>query len=137
MRLPSFKRIFKADYAAEDQQLISKLALTINSGLETVYEALNKKVNLNDNVDCVVREVVVSVNSSGIPTTSTSFQLDDRTRPIQNITVGKVENLTNPTTYPTSGVSLSWTQTDNGIRIDHITGLPVSNQFRLRIIAYY
>ncbi len=134
-RLPSFRRVFLSDYSEEEQPLVSKLSQTINQGLETLFDALNKKISLGDNILCTVKDVVIQVDSSGTPQNATSFQLDI-TGTIVGCVVLKAENLTNTAVYPTSSPFISYTQTQNGIRIDHVTGLQSNNQYRLRIVAF-
>lgn len=135
MRLPSFKRIFKADYQEEFQQLIETLSYNINSGFEAIYEAINKRLTLRDNILCSVKDVELQVNSEGIPLLPVNVPLDMTNR-IDGVVVLKAENIINITTYPTSGVFVNYTQTESGITINHVTGLQASTRYRLRIVAF-
>jgi hypothetical protein len=140
MKLPGFKRIYKADYPADFQQVVEKLAQSINVGLENVYLALSRKLTVRDNIASTVKDVELTVNSSGIPITTVGFVVDNNSR-VDGIQVWKVDNLDNTGTYPTSGVHVSWTQgnaqTASSIFIDHVTGLQANQKYRLRIVAYY
>ena len=49
--------------------------------------------------------------------------------------VGKAENLTNSTVYPT-GVFVSWTQSNDFIQITNVSGLQVGASYRLRIVVF-
>jgi hypothetical protein len=135
MRLPSFKRIIKTDYVEEFQNLVDTLASSLNVGIDNLYLALNKNLSLSDNVKCTIKDVTVTVNSSGIPIASTGFLLDFDGKCI-GVQVLKYDNLTNSTTYPTTGVSIAWTQQNKSIVINHIAGLPANNQFLLKVVAY-
>jgi hypothetical protein len=137
MKLPTYRRIYSTDYTPEQQELINKLSSSLNIGIEVLYEALNKKVSLEDNIDCLVRDVSIVVDASGFPTNTAVFTLVDRTRNIKGLQVIRAENLTNSGVYPNGGIFLSFQQTQNGIQIIHATGLPAGNTFSLRIVAYY
>lgn len=140
MKLPNFKKLFKQDYAKEYQELVDKLAESLNGGIETLYGALNKKLSLGDNLACIIKDVDIIVNSSGEPTTSTGFAIDTNQR-VQILEVGRADNLTNTASYPTGGIFITWTQgtnlTTNAIIINHVTGLITGNKYRLRIVAWY
>lgn len=134
-RLPSLKRIYKADYPKEFQSLVDNLSLTINNGFDNLYNALNNRLTIRDNFLGSVKDVIVSVDSNGIPTSSTQFTVSSNGA-IEGLQVIQAINLTNSIVYPTGGIFISYTQNGNSITINHVTGLPVNNQFSLRIIAY-
>lgn len=137
MKLPNLRRIYTNDFDSEYRSLVDQLASVLNINLQVVYDALNKKVSLADNIDCIVKDVPVTVNASGVPTTSTIFTLVDKTRNLQGIQVIKADNLTNSSVYPTGGVFITWTQVQTGVQIQHVTGLPANNTFSLRIVGFY
>ncbi len=132
MTLPSLRKLFKADFKPEFQELIETMLPTVNNGVEVLYEALNGKLSIRDNLAGVVRDVDLSVNSSGIPTSLTTFTLNSSNR-IDGITVIKTENLTNSSVYLTSAPFITYSQIDNRITINHITGLVASNNYRIRV----
>lgn len=135
MKLPNFRRLIKTDFPQNEQNLVEKIASSLNYGLEVVYEALNNKISLQDNILCTVKDLQITVNASGIPIVQTSFR---PTFPgtVIGLQVIKADNLTNTNTYPSSGISVSFVQTDTGILINHITGLQANNTYQLRIVAY-
>lgn len=135
MKLPSFRRLFLGDFNPEEQPLVSKLATTINQGFEFLYDVLNKKVSLADNIYATIKDIVVQVDATGSPINTTTFQIET-TGVINGCLVIKAENLTNTSIYPSSGIFISYTQTQTGVRIDRVTGLQVGNQYRLRIVAF-
>ena len=137
MKLPNFQRLISNDFSEEQKAIVDQLASSLNIGIDTLYQALNKKVSLADNVDCLVKDVTVIVDSSGIPTADTLFKLDDTTRNIIGIQVIKATNLTNSSTYPSGAIFLSYAQQQNGVQILHATGLQASNKYTLKIVAYY
>lgn len=135
MKLPSFKRLFKNDFEAELQGFVEKLMDSINPGLENVYIALNKRLTRKDNMIFTEKDIEVTVNASGIPIAETQFLLEFEGK-ASGAQVERADNLTNPTVYPTSGVFVTWTQNANVITLNHVTGLPASNRFRLRVVVY-
>lgn len=140
MKLPSFKRLNTKDYKEEFKDLIDKLSLSLNQGIESLYDAVNKKLTLRDNISCTVKDITVIVDSSGLPTADLIFALGNSLR-IDGVSVIRVENKTNPETYPSNGVFATYTQsgdiTTNKITINHITGLTAGNEYSIRIVIYY
>lgn len=138
MKLPSFRRLFTQDFPAQYSELIEKLSTTLNNGIETLYNLGNKNITLSENVSCTVKDVIVSVSSSGIPLTTTSFILDEqvKTRQVTGLTVLRVENLSNVTNLPTHQPYVDWTQTNGSVIINRINGLPPTDNFRVRLVAY-
>lgn len=135
MKLPSFRRLYKTDFAQEFQALVDQLSVSINIGIENMYDVLNRKLTLRDNMLCTVKEIDVTVDPARAPTTTTSFPLDISGR-IDGVVVLSAVNLTTTGMYPSSGVFISWTQTQNGVLINNITGLQNGQKYRLRVVAF-
>lgn len=135
-KLPGFRRVYHTDYPKEYQGLIEKLSVSINNGFEVLYDVLNNKVDLSNNVACLVKDIDLQVNSGGIPLTSTTFNIAS-TRTVTGLQVLKASNLTNSTSYPTGSPFCSFTQDNNIITINHVTGLQSNNLYTLTIVAYY
>jgi predicted nucleotidyltransferase len=140
MRLPNFKRLFENDFTDEEKPLVSKLAGSLNQGIENLYLALSKRLTLRDNIQCTIKDIDVIVDSNGKPTTLTTFRLDDslinQNVSILGCQVLNAVNLTNTSNYVYSCPFISWTQISNGIQINHITGLIPGNKYNLRIVAF-
>jgi len=137
VKLPGLRRIYTPDFPQEYAALVDKLSGVLNINQQVVFDALNKKVSINDNIDCIVKDFSVTVDASGIPTIPTIFTLDDKTRNLQGIEVIRAANLTNSSIYPTGAPFITWQQVQTGIQIQHVTGLPASNTFSIKIIGYY
>lgn len=135
MKLPSFKRLFYTDFEADFQALVEQLSNTINQGFETLYNALNNNLTLSDNLAASVKDVTLSVDSTGRPTSPTAFTISN-SNTISGLQVLKATNNTNATVYPTGGIFITYTQSSNQITINNITGLPVNNQFSIRVVAF-
>jgi len=135
MKLPSFRRLIRTDFKQEFQALVDQLSVSINIGIENIYDALNRKITLRDNIACTVKEIDVKVDASGTPLSTTQFQMDITNR-LDGITVLNAINLDVSTNYPTSGIFISWTQTQTGILINNITGLQANQTYRLKLVAF-
>ena len=137
MKMPSFKRIFDTDFEEQYKAMIQTLAVTVNNGFEVVYEALNKKISISENIQCTLKDVSFKVDAAGNPTTRVSFISDIPNMRVIGTQVIKVVNNSNSSSYPTSGVFISFTETNNGIEINNVTGLIAGNTYTLRIVAYH
>ena len=134
MRLPSLKRIFTTDFSQENKDLIEKLSDLINSNLEVIYEALNNKLTLGENLSSTIKDIEVEVDVAGKPKAKTSFKLSGSGR-IEGLLVLRADNLTNSNVFPDAGLHLTFTETTTDIIITHISGLPPDNLFRIRVAA--
>lgn len=134
-KLPSFRRIRVEDYAEADRSLVERLSVSLNAGIEALYDALNNKLTFADNIASTVSSVQVMTTAAGIPTTTTSFTITAGVK-ATGVMVIDVRGVDEPA-YPTSGVTVSWTQNNNNIIINHITGLQVNKLYSIRLIAVF
>lgn len=135
MILPGFRRLNKQDFQAQYQQFVDQLSNSLNIGIESLYSALNGNVSLKNNVSGTLKDVAVTVDATGTPTSATTFSLNDN-RPIIGTQVIYALNTSNSNIYPTGGIFITFTQTTTGILISNITGLPPNQPFTIRIMAY-
>lgn len=135
MKLSNFKRILTTDFEEEDQKLIEKLGRSLNDGIDGLYFALNNKLTFEDNFLATVKDIEVTVDATGTPTTKTSILLSNNT-PVKGTLVIATSNKTNATTYPTSSPFISFTQNGTSLFIDNITGLQANNRYVVRFIAF-
>ena len=133
-KLPSFRRIRTEDYAPDYKDLVEKLSVSLNNGIEVLYDALNNKITFQDNVASTVKDAQFSVDAAGIPTATTTFAITAGSRAL-GLLVVDVRGVNNPSAFPTSGVTASWTQSNNNIIINHITGLQANQVYNVRFIA--
>ncbi len=135
-KLPTLRRLFKNDFKPEYSELVEKLIVSINNGFDNIYDALNNKITLKNNILCDIKNFTVSVNSSGIPINSIILNVSFKNN-ISIINVGKIDNILNTTLYPSSGVTISWEQLAPGsLRINHITGLQEGQNYNIRVVIY-
>lgn len=132
--LPSFRRIVEQDYPQEDQELVRLLASSLNYGIEVLYSLLNGKLTIKDNLASTIKEIDVKVGTNGVPLTNTVIKKTSNDK-IEGLIVVRANNLTNSSVYPSSGVTISYTETTDTIIINHITGLQANNIYRINVIA--
>jgi len=135
MKLPNFKRLWEKDYEPDDQALIAKLSISINSGIEAIYQALSRKLTFADNMQSTIKDITIIVDNNGKPTGNASFKLNEGMTQVTGIIVIKCENLTNPASYFYSAPFPSWEQTQYGISISYITGLIPGHSYRVTFLA--
>jgi hypothetical protein len=133
-KLPSWRRILEQDYPQKYQDLIQQMSIPLNYGIEVLYNLLNGKLTFKDNIASTIKEFDVQVDANGKPQNKITIKKasDDR---IEGLIVVRAQNLTNSTTYPSTGIFITYTETTNTIIIDHITGLQTGNLYRINIIT--
>lgn len=136
MKLPNYRRIMKSDYAPEQRNLVERLSSSINIAIETLNDALNRKLTITDNIASTVAKVIVMVDATGKPVTKTQFKLSLDT-PILGLEVINAENLTNTTGYPTAGVFISYSQSSKNVVISNVAGLIPNNEYQLTVLAWH
>jgi hypothetical protein len=134
MKLPSFRRIIKSDYEDKYADLVDTLAVSINQGIDSLYDALNKKLSLKYNILATTKDITVQVNETGKPIQPVGFKLDF-TNKVSVVIVGKADNTTNSTAYP-SAVFVSWTQNGDFVQVNNISGLQVGSSYKIRLVAF-
>lgn len=134
-KLKSYKRIITSDYEKDVQPVVEQLADTINDAFNDVYFTLNGRVDLRNNIFCSVKDVDVTVDANGFPVSRTTFGLDRQATVIGCQVISAI-NQTNSAIYPAGAPFISFTQLDQALLINHITGLQPNMRYTLRIVAY-
>lgn len=133
-KLPGFRRILEQDYPTEDQKLIAQLGVSLNYGIQALYDLLNGKLSIVDNLDSIVKQITVKVDSTGAPQAKTVL-VKPSSNNFQGLMVIKAVNLVNPNVYPLGGIFVSYTETTDSIIINNITGLQPDTNYLLTIWA--
>lgn len=132
--LPSFRRLMSTNFEKQYQNLINTLALSLNNGIQVIYDALNNELTFRDNVKCTVVDVTLQVNSSGTPTQGGTITLTF-TGSVDGVFVTMVTNVNNPTTYPTGAVQVFGQQSGTTYIINNVTGLQANTSYTIRVIV--
>lgn len=135
MKLPTYKRLQTADFDTEYKELIDGLGFSVNDGIGVLFDALNRKVSLKDNIAASVKDVELSVDSAGQVVNGGIFNVDIP-GPYLGLEIMKADNLTNSAIYPTAAPWATWNVVTNGIQIIHVSGLPAKNNFKLRVLIW-
>lgn len=134
-KLKSYRRIITSDYGKDVQPTIEKLGITLNDSFNEVYYTLNGRVDLTNNLFCSVRTLDITVDANGIPTTRTTFGLNS-TSSVIGCTVLSAVNQVNSAVYPLGAPFISFTQVDQAILINHITGLQPETRYTITVVAF-
>lgn len=135
MRLPSFRRLLEQDYPTEFKKLITILAVSLNNGVQVLYDALNNQLTIRDNFKASVRDISLTVDSDGKPTQNSAFSLNT-TDKVEGVIVFSVINQVNSNIYPVSAVQVFGAQSTNSFIIAKVTGLQPSTSYLIRVVAF-
>lgn len=134
MKIPSIPKIVKTDFAKEVQDAIEQLSYTVNPIIDNLAALANNNISISDNLASVVKSVIVTVDATGTPTSTTGFNLG-KNSVIIGLQVKRAINNTNAIVYPTGAPWVSYTQSGAQVIINNVQGLPANNQFTLTIQA--
>jgi hypothetical protein len=135
MKLPSYRRIYKNDYAEEYEALVEKLAVSVNYGFDTLYDALNQRLNFEDNIASTIAEFSVTVDGNGRPTQKTQFKLKSSQTIVQGIVVLNCYGTKDPDVLPQSGIFVSFEKNENFVNINNIKGLIPNVSYTIKLLA--
>jgi len=139
MKLPWFKRLYEKDFDEEYQDLVSDLAVTINTSFENIYLALSNRLTFSDNFDSSINEVIVEVDENGKIKSGNSFKIAQKSNTtiskVLGLQVINVVNLSNNGQYPTGTPFISFRQSESTITLEHITSLPKNTKFKITVLT--
>lgn len=135
MKLPSFRRLFTSDYPKQFQSLVDTLSVSLNNGIEVLYEALNNALTLEDNINCTVKNITVTTDANGKLTQNAAFTLNN-TNKVDVIFVGLATNTTNSNHFPIATPFITGAQNGNVFNITNISGLQAGEQYNLRVVVF-
>jgi len=134
--LKSYRRVITSDFDSEYKDLVESLGSTMNDSFNDVYFAISGRLDLKTNISCTVKDIDVTVDSSGNPINRTVFSTKNPQIPVLGISVIYAANQTNTAIYPTGHPFISYTPVGGGIQINNITGLQANNRYTIRLIAW-
>lgn len=135
-KLPEYKRLTAEDYP-EQVGWIGKLLVPVNRFMLAVYQAFNKQLTINENLQGQVK-TNLAVTGGSFPV-KFRYSLFDRlgaTAPQPAaVIVGKVvENKSNPAVI-TSAVTLDWSYDSGTITINNMTGLTAGQAYLVNLLV--
>lgn len=134
-KLSGYRRIVKNDYADEYKPLIDQLSVSVNNGFDTLFNAINGKLNFYDNIASTIVEFKVAVGSGGFPLQKTQFKLSNNQTNVEGILVLRVTGSSDTSLLPTSGVGVSYTASSGIVTIDNIQGLQENKTYLLKLLV--
>ena len=135
-KLPTLKRLFKNEFKPEYSDLVEKLIVSINNGFDNIYDSLNNKITLKNNMLCDIKDVETSVSPSGDLLNDINLYLTFKNN-VNSVVIGMVQNKTTPGLYPKNGVTVIWEPVSQGIiKIKHISGLQEGSIYNIRLVIY-
>ncbi len=134
MRLPTQKKILREDLK-DAPAFVNGIIEPVNSFMESVYQALNKNITLNDNIASFIKELTY-VTPSTYPASvdNVSFLNTLRTRPIGVFLMQIYDK--SDYTPPTGSVFIPWIEDNGTIIIYPIPGLAASKTYVLRLAIF-
>jgi len=131
-KIRKISKILAEDFPQEYSNLVNKLAFTLNPFLDNLLVSLDKRLNITDNLDGEVKVITVTPDNDLPLTLRTNLNFCD------SVLVSRVTNLTNSTATLTGAPFVEFSNVEsNGlksIRINNITGLTGTSQYRIKLI---
>jgi hypothetical protein len=133
-RLPAIKRIRQEDFDPKYSDLLPGLLYAINTFFESVVAALNKGLTFRDNFLGQVQDIVTigPLNNNNAITFKREFNF-----PCTGIVVLAANPADNPNALLSTAPFVQFVNTDTGVRITNITGIPGGERYRLRLLCVY
>lgn len=119
---------------SENKEFVERFAPIYDELLDELTSILNGNID-DENVNGETISVNVIVDNSGIPVQTLKFTAETG---LIGTRVINQKNNTNSTTYPQSGINVSWTASGTGTyTINHITGLTAGDKWSLTLELKY
>lgn len=134
MKLQTFRNLVKENFPQKYYDLIDPLGFSVNPIMTQLLNALNKNLSVTDNLNMQYKDITVTVDATGKPTSSLTYKsaLNGTT---QGVVVVKADNLSNSGTYPTSAPFISWSDNSGTVTINNISGLQANQKYQLKLLA--
>ena len=129
-QIENVKRINTDDFPEESRETVDMIAEYYNYFAEQVTEAINGQLD-EENFSSELIEIEVTVDESGVPDGDNRFSA---TGGMRGSVILRALNQTSSTTYPTGAPFMTFEEISSGLyQINHVTGLPASNKFRILV----
>lgn len=132
-KLQGLKRILLEDFEEKDRPLVGKIAYSVNTAIEDIQYAMNKNLSIEDNLSIVKKDITITVDASGIPTSTTIIK-SGLASTCQGMQVIKATNLTTSTTSPTGTPFITFSDNSGNVTISKVTNLQANNKYQLRVL---
>lgn len=133
-KIKTLPRLIAEDFDQQNQELISKIAFVTNPAFEQIVQAFNKNLTVEDNLNMQVKDLEITVDSGGVPITTTSFKSSLRGN-AKGLIVIRVDSLEKTQVYPTSSPFITFSESAGQITINHVTGLVPNSKYQIRVFS--
>lgn len=132
MKVDIIKTIDKKNYPEEYQELIDKLSAVLNNNFINISNAFNNNLTFKDNTRGDLKDIQLKIDAQGFPTTGNQFQIKPNLQ-ISGMKVIRALCLDNMNVYPLGHPFISYSQNNNLVTINNVTGLQPNTLYELRI----
>ena len=123
------KRISSESLSSDEaKEAVNSVGSSINSYLEQSYNVIMGGINIADNLDQYIKNVIVTVDINGIPKNPVKFNVSLRAKAQGIVCIRSF------LAYPTNQPFISYTQNNNTITINHISGLTADTKYQLVLL---
>lgn len=133
-KLSSYRRLFEQDFSPDDKALVEQLGISINASFEELYNALNNKLTIKENISSTIAEFSVTVDANGTPKNKTLFKLESSQTVVEGLLVINCTGV-DPSVFPTSGLAVSFNRSENNIVIRNIKGLQADKPYVIKVLV--
>lgn len=130
-KLSDIRRIIPEDFEEDFQSSAEKIAGSYNEFADELYEVVNGQLDF-DNLARAKVSLDISFDATGKPTVNSN--ISSKLSYVSMLYIGKIQNLTNPSSKITQVPYLDWTYKGNGIvGINYGVGFISGNKYRIVI----
>lgn len=127
---PDLKRIAKEDFAPQYQDLIDKLAFPLNSFMEQTRNLFTKNLDFDNlNRELITLRIQTDKDIKFLSSVSFKSTLKNKVRGINVISASVVAN--SNTSFVTQAPFISFSQNNNIVSIENVTGLAAETTYDL------
>lgn len=130
----NIKRLVREDFSEEDQELIDKLANSLNPFMQQVFDAFNSSIDMSNLDQQIITIPNLEVNSSQIPKKKTQFSYALQGQ-LEGVMVISAINTTSNSAYVTTAPFATIQVNVQGLaEIKHISGLTPNNKYTIKLL---
>lgn len=132
MRLPTAKKVLRED-VKDAPGWIVPLIDTLNTFMETIYQAMNRNITFHENISCMLKELTYKTPST-YPTGVADMEF---TSALKSKAIGlwPIQVIERTTYLPPPGpVWVPWVEDNGVIIVGTITGLEADKTYTVRLL---
>ena len=133
-QVPNIKRIRREDFDSEYQELIDKLAYSLNTFMDDTINLLDGNIDFQ-NLTQTIKTINVKIGATaGIP--ENDFKINTELgRKIEGIVCIKATRIDNPSVVPDSAPFVTFTILSTDIiKVTNISGLQANSEYQLKLL---